>query len=313
MDTNTSYGNNSFDPSPIYFTAAESISWFVASMAELLAAFILNLITIIVFKKQRQLQRRSTYLIIHLAIVDLLVGAVSGPLCFTPPVTKVSLEYLRSILCRLFPIASVTNLHATFFPLLHLTAKSRAYVIAIVAIWVISTSVETIQAFAFQRNLQLVSGIIYFSYFSSVVLIISISYLLICIRVRRSPLLQHQSTAIRTRERRLTNSLIIVTFASLLTLSPIFIYAIMQTFFSVPELSLSKLSGLRFFLGVVLSLGLNSSINPVIYSMTNSEFRAGMARMCHRRHGRPNQIHAIPAYVNPGIFSLKECDRHHLP
>ncbi|XP_022794756.1 sphingosine 1-phosphate receptor 1-like [Stylophora pistillata] len=290
-------------------------------MAELLAAFILNLITIIVFKKQRQLQRRSTYLIIHLAIVDLLVGAVSGPLCFTPPVTKVSLEYLRSILCRLFPIASVTNLvaislerlHATFFPLLHLTAKSRAYVIAIVAIWVISTSVETIQAFTFQRNLQLVSGIIYFSYFSSVVLIISISYLLICIRVRRSPLLQHQSTAIRTRERRLTNSLIIVTFASLLTLSPIFIYAIMQTLFSVPELSLSKLSGLRFFLGVVLSLGLNSSINPVIYSMTNSEFRAGMARMCHRRHGRLNQIHAIPAYVNPGIFSLKECDRHHLP
>ena len=47
---------------------------------ECLAIVILNIITIIVFVKHRQLQRQSTYLIIHLTIVDLLVGAVSGPL-----------------------------------------------------------------------------------------------------------------------------------------------------------------------------------------------------------------------------------------
>ena len=48
---------------------------------ECLAIAILNIITIVVFvKNKRQLQRRSTYLIIHLAIVDLLVGVVSGPL-----------------------------------------------------------------------------------------------------------------------------------------------------------------------------------------------------------------------------------------
>ena len=42
---------------------------------ECLATVILNIITTVVFvKKKRQLQRRSTYLIIHLAIVDLLVS-----------------------------------------------------------------------------------------------------------------------------------------------------------------------------------------------------------------------------------------------
>ena len=42
---------------------------------ECLATVILNIITIVVFvKKKRQQQRRSTYLIIHLAIVDLLVS-----------------------------------------------------------------------------------------------------------------------------------------------------------------------------------------------------------------------------------------------
>ena len=155
MDTNTSDGNDSFDWSRINFTKAESFSWFVVIVAELLVTFILNLITIIVFAKQRQLQRRSTYLIIHLAIVDLLVGAVSGPLCLTPPLTNVSLEYLRSILGRLFPIASATTLtaislerlHVTFCPFRHLTVKKRAYVKAIDAIWMISTSLEIIQTF----------------------------------------------------------------------------------------------------------------------------------------------------------------------
>ena len=40
-----------------------------------------HIITIVVFmRKKRQLQRRSLCLIIHLVIVDLLAGAVSGPL-----------------------------------------------------------------------------------------------------------------------------------------------------------------------------------------------------------------------------------------
>ena len=62
-------------------SALERIPWLVVLIVECLAIVILNIITIVVFvKKKRQLQRRSTYLIIHLAIVDLLVAVVSGPL-----------------------------------------------------------------------------------------------------------------------------------------------------------------------------------------------------------------------------------------
>ena len=59
---------------------SECIPWLVVVIIDYLAIVTLNIITITVLVKQRQLQRRSTYLIIHLAIVDLLVGAVSGPL-----------------------------------------------------------------------------------------------------------------------------------------------------------------------------------------------------------------------------------------
>ena len=65
---------------PLY-SASQCIPWLVVLIMECLAIVILNIITIVVFiKKKRQLQRRSVYLIIHLAMVDLLAGAVSGPL-----------------------------------------------------------------------------------------------------------------------------------------------------------------------------------------------------------------------------------------
>ena len=67
---NTAYVYPSYSP--------DCIPWLVASITECLAIVILNLLTIIVFVKQRQLQRQSTYLIIHLATVDLLAGAVSS-------------------------------------------------------------------------------------------------------------------------------------------------------------------------------------------------------------------------------------------
>ena len=53
---------------------SECIPWAIVLTAECLAIVILNIITIIVFVKQREQRRRSTYLIIHLAIVDVLAG-----------------------------------------------------------------------------------------------------------------------------------------------------------------------------------------------------------------------------------------------
>jgi len=71
--------NSNYDKMMISLPASKCIPWLVVLIPECLAIAILNIVTIIVFVKQRQLQRRSTYLVIHLAIVDLLAGAVSGP------------------------------------------------------------------------------------------------------------------------------------------------------------------------------------------------------------------------------------------
>ena len=118
--------------------ASLCIAWFVVLITECLATVILNIITIIVFVKQRQLQRRSTYLIIHLAVVDFLVGAISGPLTLAgrmatfchlwkDPFTQHAPYMIQTAFTLLLYFISILNLavislerlHATFCPLKH--------------------------------------------------------------------------------------------------------------------------------------------------------------------------------------------------
>ena len=93
------------------------IPWFAVLSVEFLATVILNFITITVFVKQRQLQRKSTYLIIHLAIVDLLVGAVSEPMLIHLLVCwcygkswDITFSRISLAIRTFFPFASLVNL-----------------------------------------------------------------------------------------------------------------------------------------------------------------------------------------------------------
>ena len=110
---------------------------------ECLAIVILNISTIIVFVKQRQLRRQSTYLIIHLTIVNLLVGAVSGPLQIDVRLISICdlrnddasndtwYFHLKFAVTHLFSFSSLftlilislERLHATFRPFKHRFVK----------------------------------------------------------------------------------------------------------------------------------------------------------------------------------------------
>lgn len=140
------------------------IPWLVVLGTECLVIVILNIMTIIVFVKQRHLQRKSTYLIIHLAVVDLLVGAVSGPQWIkgaggvycklweydTPDNNW--LYIIESAIGRRFYQASLLNLafislertHATFRPLKHRFIKKWVYGVVIICIW-LTTAAEKVR------------------------------------------------------------------------------------------------------------------------------------------------------------------------
>ena len=56
---------------------SECIAWLTVFMAESVAIVILNFLTVLVFIRNRSLRKRSMYLVISLAVADMLVGGCS--------------------------------------------------------------------------------------------------------------------------------------------------------------------------------------------------------------------------------------------
>ena len=269
-------------------STSSCIPWFAVLSIECLAIIILNITTIIVFVKQRQLQRKSTYLIIHLAIADLLVGAISGPMqvyaimaeCYG----KIWDITFSRISLAFFPFASLVNLafislervHATYRPFKHRLIKKWVYGLVIAFIYLSTICKGTIEIVT---DWPLNSIWVFSSYFILLVFM-CLCYISIYIKVRCSR--QHQlHGAAGLRERKLTSTSFLVTSASLLTFLPLTIWEsmIFLHVMSIPNWSTYLQIG-----GTILTLFLaNSLINPILYAVRMPEFRVGISKLIYRR------------------------------
>ena len=297
-DSNNSISNSSCDQMIACLPASDCIPWLVVLITECLAIVILNIITIIVFVKQRQLQRQSTYLIIHLAIVDLLVGAVSGPLQIEINLARFCNLWefnwnstwsllLKHSFMHLFSFASLANLvcvslerlHATFRPFKHRFIKKRVYVVIIAAIWLTTTVRELVQI-VLQRtgsSGSLITFTLYILVYVISVCAICVSYLLIVIKVRcsRHP---HRYGAARG-ERKLTGTSFIVAILSLLLWLPVIIYLSVEIFHFQSILNFSSQSWFHVIMTMLALFLANSIINPAIYAQQMPVFRAGLSQI----------------------------------
>ena len=135
------------------FSSSECIIWLTVFTAESVAIVTVNLLAILLFIKNRNLRTRSMYLVISLAVADMLVGV----LCFVQfgllrqcRLIKLNLSLEVGILLSsfdfFFPFVSLSNIavislerfHATFRPFRHRLIKRWVYVVAIVVVWVFS-------------------------------------------------------------------------------------------------------------------------------------------------------------------------------
>ena len=301
MATNTSNStqNNTSNEGWIPIPASQCIPWLVVLITECLAIVMLNVITIIVFVKKRQLQRRSTYLIIHLAIVDLLVGAVSGPvqiewtgiLCDLWEInSNGTLFFTKLVFLHAFPFVSLVNLavisldrvHATFCPFKHRVIKRWVYGVIITVTWLTATPMPVVDGISFYFNADFNSSVLYFSSFVTLLFVICFSYISIFIKVRFGRRPQHHGAA-GVRERKLTRTLFIVTLGSLLTWLP---FSLQTGIGSVHPQLFYNLSGRSLYhidITVVILFLANSLINPIIYAIRMPELRAGILQIIFRR------------------------------
>ena len=125
-------------------SSRECITWSAIYVTAYVAIVTFNAIIIVAFMKNCQLRKRSTYLILNLAVVDMVVGCTGlwtvyelGLYC---KLWKGSLKWweqhpfaqvirLTFVLCSLINITiiSLERLHATVRPFGHRFVKKRVY------------------------------------------------------------------------------------------------------------------------------------------------------------------------------------------
>ena len=269
-------------------SAKECIIWAVIYVTESIAIATLNAITIVAFIRNSNLRKRSTYLLINLAVTDMFVGLTGsytfyelGTYCFF---WKASLDqrvlFLAQVLRLLFRTSSLLNitnislerLHATFLPFKHRFVRKCFYWIVIVMSYLLATFLSCISLglvfdYSMDRTFKLTS-----SFTSICIAVIVLCYSLILIKVRCSPHPRHHAEV--AREKKLTVTLFIVTAISLLMWLPF----IVNSFFwltNPPSLN----SWPSYLSVVVMLLDANSLVNPLLYSIRMPEFRRAVKKM----------------------------------
>ena len=216
------------------FPRPECLTWLTIYFTVSFATAAFNAITIVVFIKHRNLRNRSAYLIINLAVADMLVGGFStidlsyhyGSICNIWTSDSGRSFYLRIAIAYLFLVCSLANVtaislervHATFWPFKHRVIKKQVYNVIIAVTWITAGSMSL----AYITLTEFKAWSIYFylwNSFNTICLsVICISYASIFVKVRYSSQGLHHNAS--TRERKLTATLFIVTFLSLVLWLP---------------------------------------------------------------------------------------------
>ena len=213
------------------FSSSECFTWFAVILTVFVAIVTLNLLSIVLFIKNRSLRTRAMYLVINLTVADMFVGGFSPfylfrGLSYTCDIVKINLsQELYVIIAFLyvwFPLTSLTNiavisldrLHATIRPLRHRLVKKWVYGVTIAGVWILAPMVFTATYISYKK---ISSGLLYLVYLSQsficlCIFVICVSYSIIAVKVLCGAHPQHHGAA--NRQRKLTVTLFIMTIVS---------------------------------------------------------------------------------------------------
>ena len=215
-------------------SSPECNSWFAAFLTVSVATVSVNLVSIIIFLKNRNLRSRSMYLIINLTVADVLVGGIAGfNVRLFPRIRRMGCKILHvrltwegnTILRFVFSwflLTSLTNvtvisldrMHATFRPFRHRIIKKWVYGVTISVVWalaaIISAAIMMLNIFDKEW-----SHLQYFwqSYCVLCLFVICACYTSIIVKIYCGARPQHHGAA--RRQRKLTVTLCIMTIVSL--------------------------------------------------------------------------------------------------
>ena len=263
---------------------SECIAWHAVFVTESVIIVSVNLLTIIVFMRNKNLRKRSTCLVINLTVVDMLVGVLFGVPLFPFLPCNIFVDYMEVILTHVVLIfllvASVTNIavislermHATFRPFKHRVIKKWVYGVTIAGIWVLAFIVNVAR-----MVVTLTAPVLLPVYYCMCLFVICVCYTCISIKFFCGAHPQHHGGA--NRQRKLTVTLLIMTIVSLIMFLP---FVLGLFFFLTQKRSGLFRSPLYMSATFVLS-GANSFVNPMLYTLRIPEFKKALISLFRRR------------------------------
>ena len=285
------------------FPRPECLTWLTIYFTVSFATAAFNAITIVVFIKHRNLRNRSAYLIINLAVADMLVGGFSTidlsyhyeSICNIWTSDSGRSFYLRIAIAYLFLVCSLANVtaislervHATFWPFKHRVLKKRVYNVIIVVTWIIAGSMSLAYITLIEFNAPSAFFYLWNSFNAICLSVICISYASIFVKVRYSSQGLHLSAS--TRERKLTVILFIVTFLSLVLWLP---YIVNRLLMEASNYSIMLPFSLQLFFA--FSFHINSFINPILYLIKIPGFRRAFIGLFKIRCPQKRQVQVFP-------------------
>ena len=277
------------------FSSTKCITLLAVFVTESLIIVSVNLLTIIVFIKNRNLRTRAMYLVISLTVADMLVGLLSqspSPLVFMQDTCDLlrrvpldgKIETLFSITMPVLPLVSLTNIavislertHAAFRPFKHRVIKKWVYGVIIATVWVLPVMILSAAMFISFYDLTDNLFILWPIYYCFCLFVICVSYACISIKFVCGAYPQHHGAV--NRQRKLTVTLLIMTIVSLILLIPFLLYI-----FVVAIGSTNILSSLSYLCFSFILAGVNSFVNPILYSVRIPEIKQAFISLFSRQ------------------------------
>ena len=293
------------------FSSSECITWFVVFLTVSVAIVTVNLISIILFIKNRSLRTRAMYLVINLTIADMFVGGFSHFFLFqrlslSCDIVKMNLSQKLNVTINFlfpwFPLTSLTNIaaisldrmHATIRPFRHRLIKNWIYGVAIAGVWVLATMVSTV-SLILKRYGKEYSYHFYFwqSYCCLCLFVICVSYSSIVVKFLCGAHPQHHGAA--NRQRKLTVTLFIMTIVSLLLWLPFAVFTFLYFQTSIIKF-LSSQESVRLDFSLKILYFMNSLVNPIVYTIRIPEFRKALLLLFkgqRRQNAQVIPLHAL--------------------
>ena len=250
-----------------------------------------NTITIFVFWTQRSHLKRTCFLLINLAVADLLVG-ISEPFSLVTekiPTLKVGPEkaqniqspaknvhiFASNVSIFFLALISLERAFAVLCPFRHRVVSTKMYVYSFVFVWAVGLCLFLLQVVPALPVKNRFVYVIQLSCRCLSLLIICASYAMIRRRLRRkSAELELHNMRVTERNQKLSKTFFIVVALSLVFWFPAFVVYTVKHYFGMGCLPI-------YSVPIVNTLHLaNSMVNPFVYAFRMPIFKVALRKFC---------------------------------